>query len=83
MSNREHNRIIKAITIVAVVIGLLSIQCLDSASWIPAIVSIICGAWLILFAVANTTDHKNKQEDIWDETNDKSNRNDKLPRISA
>ena len=70
MNKREHNRILKAITIVAVVIGLLSLQCLDTESWIPAIVSIICGAWLILFAVANT-EHKNKQEDIWDETNDK------------
>jgi len=70
MNKREHNRILKAITIVAVVIGLLSLQCLDSESWIPAIVSIICGAWLILFAVANT-EHKNIQEDIWDETNDK------------
>lgn len=71
MSKREHNNLIKAITIVAVIMAILSALCLDSESWIPVIVLAICSGWLLLFTIANCTERKNEEGDIWDEVKDK------------
>lgn len=71
MSKREHNNLIKAITIVAVIMAILSALCLDSESWIPVIVLAICSGWLLLFTIANCTEQKYEEGDIWDEVEDK------------
>lgn len=50
---KMKNKILKTITILAGVLMFISICCLDSESWIPAIVLGICMAWLGLFLLAN------------------------------
>lgn len=47
------NKVLKTITGITGVLAFLSIMCLDSESWIPVIVLIICMAWLGLFLYAN------------------------------
>lgn len=47
------NFILKSITWCAGVLFMISVCAADSPSWIPSIVSMVCMAWLALFAYAN------------------------------
>ena len=51
---RVKNRILKAITVMSVFFGILSIIALDGNSVIPVIVLGICVTWGCLFGIANT-----------------------------
>ena len=53
--NRK-NRILKTITAVAVIAGLISACCLDSESKVPMVVLGISLAWTSLFVLTNTGD---------------------------
>ena len=57
--SKIKNFILKSITYVAAILFTVSACALDSATWIPAIVCLICAIWLMLFAYAN--------RDIFDE----------------
>ena len=48
-----HNFILKAITCIAGIMFLVSACAIDSPSWIPTIVCMVCMAWLAVFAYAN------------------------------
>lgn len=47
-------KILRIITIIAIITFILSGCCLDSESKIPIIACGISGAWLVLIAIANT-----------------------------
>lgn len=47
------NKILKTITNVAAVVGVVAVSCLDSDSIIPVIVTAVCIAWIGLFVFAN------------------------------
>lgn len=47
-------KILKALTIIAIITFILSGCCLDSESYIPMIACGISGAWLVLIVIANT-----------------------------
>ena len=51
---KVKNRILKSITVLAVILGILSIMALDGNSIVPVIVLGICVAWGCLFGIANT-----------------------------
>ena len=51
---RTRNRILKGITAMSVIFGILSIIALDGNSIVPVIVLGICVAWGCLFGIANT-----------------------------
>lgn len=51
---RTRNRILKGITAMSVILGILSIMALDGNSIVPVIVLGICVAWGCLFGIANT-----------------------------
>ena len=53
MKRRTKNRILKTITVTAVILAVLSACCVDSESNIPIIVLMISAAWLFLFCLAN------------------------------
>jgi len=46
-------RTLKTITIIAAVLFILAVCCMDSDSYIPVIVGFVCEAWLALMAYAN------------------------------
>jgi hypothetical protein len=50
---KSHNFILKTITGFAGVMALTSACAVDSPSWIPMIIFIVCMTWLFLFAYAN------------------------------
>lgn len=50
---KAHNFILKTITSVAFILFFVSACAVDSPSWIPTIVYMICMAWLAVFAYAN------------------------------
>lgn len=47
-------KILKGITKLCIIVGLISACCLDSESWLPKIICLVCSVWLLLIAVANT-----------------------------
>lgn len=49
----RKNKVLKAITALAGVIFTLSVLSLDTPSWTPTIATVISGAWLVLFGLAN------------------------------
>ena len=52
---RTRNRILKGVTALAVIVGILSIIALDGDNVIiPVIALTICVGWGVLFGVANT-----------------------------
>ena len=50
---KAHNFILKTISWIAGILALISACAVDSPSWIPTIVFLVCMAWLFLFAYAN------------------------------
>lgn len=50
---KAHNFILKSITYAAFIMFLVSACAIDSPSWIPTIVCVVCMAWLGLFGYAN------------------------------
>lgn len=50
---KAHNFILMSITYVAFIMFLVSACAIDSPSWIPTIVCVVCMAWLGLFGYAN------------------------------
>ena len=46
-------KIIKTITVIALVIWLLSVCCIDSKSWVPFISCGVSLLWLLLVTIAN------------------------------
>lgn len=59
-------KILKALTIVAVIVMLISACAIDSDSWIPYIVCGISNAWLVLMTIANMPkgDHHGPRKNI-------------------
>lgn len=51
--NKIHNYILKTITTIVAIIFALAVCALDSDSWIPMNICIVCLAWLLPFAVIN------------------------------
>lgn len=50
---KAHNFILKTITWIAGILAMISACAVDSPSWIPTIVFVVCMAWLAMFAYAN------------------------------
>lgn len=46
-------KILKALTIIASIIFLVSVSCLDNGFWWPCITGGISAAWLLLMTIAN------------------------------
>ena len=46
-------KILKIVSCITAVLGILSACCLDSESWIPSIVCGVCLGWWTLFGYAN------------------------------
>lgn len=46
-------KVLKTITSIAAVTAMISISCLDSDSYIPAVIALVSVAWLGLFTYAN------------------------------
>ena len=59
-------KILKIITVFAIIICIFSICCLDSKSNIPTITCGISAAWLVLIAMANTPkgDHHGTRKNL-------------------
>jgi hypothetical protein len=53
MRRKAKNRLIKSISIVAIVAGTLFATALDSGTMIPAIVCGLCAVWLLMVCYAN------------------------------
>ena len=50
---KRKNKILKAVTVLAVIVALISAMCVDSESWIPTVILGISVGWLALFTIAN------------------------------
>lgn len=48
-----RTKIIKIISVIAFVIGIIFATALDSGSWVPIIVTGICFTWTLLVTIAN------------------------------
>ena len=48
-----HNLIIKIITVVALIVALIGIYCIDSDGYVAIIATTISFGWLALFCIAN------------------------------
>jgi hypothetical protein len=48
-----HNLIIKTITVVALIVALIGICCIDSDGYVALIATTISFGWLALFCIAN------------------------------
>lgn len=44
-------KVLKTITVIALVVLVLAACCVDSDSWIPSIVCLVCEAWLTLMLI--------------------------------
>lgn len=51
--NQRHNLRVKAMTIIALVVAVISIMAIDSDTWIPLIPLTLSFAYLFLFYMAN------------------------------
>lgn len=47
------NKILKIITNVTAVVGVVAVSCLDSDSYVPHLITAVCIIWLGLFVLAN------------------------------
>ena len=57
MSKRKiKNFILKTITAIAAIGFGIFVNAIDSPSWIPTIICVVCMIWLTLFAYANITE---------------------------